>query len=1169
MDRSLSRRGSDLGQDVHLGVAWLRVAQRRLGSEKVIAMGAHHELSTVRLSLAGALTLQSGDVTITASELGGRRVSLALAVMFIERASPVSGERLADILWPDDLPPTWASATRAAVSKVRAVLDRLGLGEECSIVTTAAGYEVHAGHGVQIVVDVEEAVDGAGRAAAALADGDVMGAIDLARACRPALARPALVGEDGPWATALREKQRDAHVACLETLAAARLALGQTTLAAATARDAIALAPLHESAHRSLMAAHAAGGNRGEALRAYELCRALLAEEMGVSPSAETEALYVQLLGDEPAPQAAPVALPGRLRFVGRHRALDTIGAAYDRCADGRGCVVLVSGDAGVGKTRLARETTELAIARGAEVLWGTCREPEWAPPFGAITDLLPALSRLASGEPLQRLEARLVDGGGHVPDSERARIREDLRRVLLGAAVAQPLVVVLDDLQWADAGTLDALRHVAPSLPSAPVLIVATVRDTITSTSAEASNAIAMLQRTEGCVRLDLSGLAVGEVHELIESVHPGTSPAVAESVHAQTGGNAFFVEALVLHLLQAHALLDADAVAGTRVPVTVRDVVGQRVDRLSPTSRDAMSAAALFEGPFTVAVLGAAAGLPEADVLDAIDEAIDARLIATTDRPDAYTVAHAIVQRTIAERIPATRRVRLHRAIATAIEECSPSIGVAEAAELAGQYHRSRTLPGAEPGIAHGVRAAAHAEAAGAPDRAATMLAMVLDLLPADDLRQVELTARRGLALIAAGRIADGATVALEVADGHLARGDARAAATLLADAAWAAEVGGSSTDAFNLASIGMPLVAEGPYDDIWARLYLLDLRRQEADSPERPGVATETPERRRAAEILHAEPRYRGDMAWGVWDRRTDIVARGGDDPWALTLWAGCFREALPIWQQHARAAETRGQVAEAVNAYAGAARCAVAFGHLADADEMTQHARSLADRIELRGSFALHLLGARDDLVHARADGLDELWRWSALLSSDRTDRTQRWAEAVWFAATARLFALDGQRQPALDMLSAATELIDAMPSWVVSTNRFVGDVVTAMWLLDVTDRLEHVTAAVRRALVEPDFRCPMTEPRLAHGRILGLAGDIAGARSRFDDARAVLAADGAQTLLPIVDHDEALLLVRAGQPAAAPPLLDRALDGFANLGMVGWARRAEDLLLTIA
>jgi hypothetical protein len=698
--------------------------------------------------------------------------------------------------------------------------------------------------------------------------------------------------------------------------------------------------------------------------------------------------------------------------------------------------------------------------------------------------------------------------------------------------------------------------------VPAAPVLVVLTARTEEIAAEAPAGLALAALTRDPGVARLALAPLDLDEVADLVRSVHPGAL-ARSPDLHAETGGNPFFVEAVLLHLLET----GAEPSEGP--PPAVRDVVSERVRRLGPDAQALLRTASLVEGAFSLGAVAAAAELDERVALSAIEAAMAARIVEPAERPDAYEFAHAIARQAIADELSPSRRVRLHRRVAEAIESaCGGEPSPVESGEMAGQYHRSASLPGAERGVEHAVRAADHAEAAGGADRAAAFLGIALDLLPHGDERTTRLVARRGLALVAGARHAEGAALLVRAADELAAGGDRRGAAELMADASWTAELAGHTEEAFSLASTGLELVTGGPEDDVWARLYLLDLRRQEADDPRGLGIPIMTPERRRAARLMHADPRWRKDMAWAVWDHRDEILASDTDDVWALTMWAGRYGAALPLWQRAATAAEARGQLAEAVSSWAGAASCAVALGHLADADRWTDRARDLARRIELRGAFALHLVGARDQLVHARADGFDDLMEWLSELTVYRTDRAQRWAEAATYAAMGRIFAGEGRVDDARAMVDGVVEVLPEAPAAVVGTNRMVGDAVAACWLTVDTRHLDVLADAVQRLVVEPDFRCPMIEPRHVHARLLALAGDVDGARRRFAAARAVAVEDGLRPLRVILDHDEALLLLRQGRAEEAAPYLDAASRRATQLGMVGWVRRAERLALGI-
>jgi hypothetical protein len=161
---------------------------------------------------------------------------------------------------------------------------------------------------------------------------------------------------------------------------------------------------------------------------------------------------------------------------------------------------------------------------------------------------------------------------------------------------------------------------------------------------------------------------------------------------------------------------------------------------------------------------------------------------------------------------------------------------------------------------------------------------------------------------------------------------------------------------------------------------------------------------------------------------------------------------------------------------------------------------------------------------------------------------------------------RLFAIDGRHDDARTMVDGVLEVLPSAPPTIVSTNRMVADVVAACWLSQDDRNLPLLADAVRRTLVEPDFRCPMTEPRHVQARLLGLGGEVEGARRWFADARTVAVEDGLRPLQAIIDHDEALLLLRSGRVTEAAPLLDAATRRAKLLGMVGWVRRTERLAL---
>lgn len=321
----------------------------------------------LRITLTGGMAVACGDriVADEATGLSRRQVRALLAALVLERHRAVPRDELASVLWSGGLPSTWETAVRGAVSRVRAVL--VAAGFDGDVVASAFGsYQVRLPAGT--VVDVEEADRLVAAAEGAAASGDAAGAAALADAAGVIAGRSFLPDLDSSWVQARRQELARVNVRAHQVASAAHRRLGHHQAAIEAGAAAIAADPYSEPAHRLLMAAHAAAGDRAGALRAYERCRALLRDDLGVDPTAETEAAYLALLGTEPTVPAAAGGPP--LPFVGRDDELAVLGRAWEQALAGRTQVVLVAGEPGIGKTRLLHEFGRRAMAAGPLVLW-------------------------------------------------------------------------------------------------------------------------------------------------------------------------------------------------------------------------------------------------------------------------------------------------------------------------------------------------------------------------------------------------------------------------------------------------------------------------------------------------------------------------------------------------------------------------------------------------------------------------------------------------------------------------------------------------------------------------------------------------------------------------------------------------------------------------------
>lgn len=306
----------------------------------------------MRVEVLGDGRVCAAGGTLTGAALGGRRARIVLTYLALA-TGPVTAAELAEAIWGDAPPATWPVALRGTVRGLRRALAGVGAGEQAVIATTPTGYALAAG----VDVDVQLAQATVRRAAGELAAGRHRAAADAAAGVAELAGAHLLPGEDGAWLAPHRAAIAAAAVDGLELLAEARSRLGEHPDAIAAARRAVALAPLDERSHRALIGALHRSGDRAGAVRAYETCRATLAEELGVDPSAETVAAYLQATaGHGPTPSArAPVT---DTSFVGRRDLAATLRAAVSA----PGLVTLV-GRGGVGKTRLAA----VVVPRAAE----------------------------------------------------------------------------------------------------------------------------------------------------------------------------------------------------------------------------------------------------------------------------------------------------------------------------------------------------------------------------------------------------------------------------------------------------------------------------------------------------------------------------------------------------------------------------------------------------------------------------------------------------------------------------------------------------------------------------------------------------------------------------------------------------------------------------------
>jgi len=415
--------------------------------------------------------------------------------------------------------------------------------------------------------------------------------------------------------------------------------------------------------------------------------------------------------------------------FVGRDQEMLELRAALNDARAGHGRLVLLVGEPGSGKTRTAEQLITYARMRDVQVYLGSCYEGEGAPAFwpwvqilrpyvetsdsttlrslvgtgaGALAQVVSEIrQRLPNLEPLPELE----------PKQARFRLFDSVTTFLKNAARSQPLLLILDDLHWADEGSLRLLEFLARELRDAQILVVATYRDVALGRQHPLAQTLAELARQGLSSRIVLRGLAEKDVERFIEMTAGLAPPGrLVTAVYKETEGNPFFVNEVVRLLVAEGRLRDAGESSSwtIRIPEGVREVIGRRLNRLSEPCNRVLTLASVIGREFSTDRLLPLSEVSEDRLFELLEEAIAARVIYEMPRTAGrYSFSHGLVRETLYGELSAGRRVRLHRRIGEALETACAGNPGPHLAELA--YHFFEAAPGGNPdkAIDYAVRA------------------------------------------------------------------------------------------------------------------------------------------------------------------------------------------------------------------------------------------------------------------------------------------------------------------------------------------------------------------------------------------------------------------------------------------------------------------------------
>ncbi|MGC4111029.1 MAG: BTAD domain-containing putative transcriptional regulator [Nocardioides sp.] len=682
------------------------------------------------------------DAAAEPVDLGTPKQRALVAALALSSGRPVAVDTIVDLLWGDSPPGGVTGTLQAYVSGLRRVLEptRERRAPASILVTASPGYALRLEAGALDAERFERTVDDEHRRAQlleaagppVLSEGELTDSVqrldDVLSLWR---GTPYAELEDAPAAVAERTRLEELRLVAREDRAVLALALGQHGTVAAELEAMTAAHPLRERLWGLRALALTRAGRQADALAVLREVRDVLGDELGIEPGAELRDLQTAVLRQDPGLEwVAPPRQPGApvvpLRrpavaappgqgpewpMAGRDADLEALVGAWHRAQSGTTTYAVLTGEPGIGKSRLAAELIARARAEGARICVGRCSQDEGAPPLWPWGQVLQGL-----GAQLPRTE--------DIEDTAQFAAFERLVEKVRQSAREQPLVVGIDDLHWADPCTLRVLRLLVETAEDDRLLVLATWRDSPEPTGGLADVAEALARRH--AVRRELRGLTVPDVADVFASVARNRpTEEQAQAVHDRTDGNPFFVV--------EYARLAGERTDLTRMltddppPAGVQEVLARRLARLPDATVATLRTAAVIGRRFDAETLARAAVVDEDDLLDVVEPAEAAGLVREVGLGQ-FTFAHALVRDALTSGLSASRRARAHARVAEAMGDRPERAG--ERAlhwRAAGPSYAGRAWRA-------GVQAAEAARAVFAHDEAAALSRAALDSLAQD---------------------------------------------------------------------------------------------------------------------------------------------------------------------------------------------------------------------------------------------------------------------------------------------------------------------------------------------------------------------------------------------------------------------------------------------------
>jgi predicted ATPase/DNA-binding SARP family transcriptional activator len=651
-----------------------------------------------------------------------RRQTRALLYYLAARLEPAPRAQLAFLFWPDIPDAAARRKLTRLLSGLRAALPQadLLLVDEDSVTLNPILVKSDS---QQFMLAVRSGDPVTLAAAASLYRGPFMAGFELADA-----------PEYDGWQAATARQLETSYLGVLEQLVVHHRAMRDYPAAIDYARQYLTIDDLAETMHRSLIDLYMIVGDRAAGQRQYEQCALVLERELGVSPLPETQSA----LHATPPPQPAInlIVQPSLdLPLIGREATLDQLQSAYQRLH--RGGVILLHGPPGIGKTRLVREfalqeSDKNLVLAGASYSGGQTLpyhpllqalhtsfdlRDQWAAvPAAWLSELLPMMPDLRSALP--DLSAPLPAA----PGQAQARVFAAFTQTLRALAVQVPVLLCLDDLHWADEGTLGWLQFLANRWEDAPLVILATCHRPSAPTLAAARQA---LRRGNRLVEIELTGLEIQEVQHLLSGLAVPPSADLTERLHRISSGNPFFVLELARELQECGQI--GEPPPDLPLPATVREAILTRVSYLTPIARQVLEAAAVLHPLLDDELLQHTSARSAVETSDALDELLTHQFLQINQEPtnqDQLVFPHSLMQLAVYRELSPWRRKLLHRRVGDELVRIHPQNATALA-------HHFAEAAAWELSIAYYQQAAAQATQAAAYETALELIQRAFDLL------------------------------------------------------------------------------------------------------------------------------------------------------------------------------------------------------------------------------------------------------------------------------------------------------------------------------------------------------------------------------------------------------------------------------------------------------